>query len=75
MGHYDLHGNSYSTRQEALNAETAQCAEIDSYHIRKEMHQHEQQMQRSEQHLYELIQHLEQRIEQLEKITESLRPA
>jgi hypothetical protein len=30
MGHYDLYGNSYPTRREALNAETAQCAAIDA---------------------------------------------
>lgn len=30
MGNYDLYGNSYPTAREALNAELAQCAEIDA---------------------------------------------
>ena len=30
MGHYDLYGNSYRTATEAMNAEMAQCAEIDA---------------------------------------------
>lgn len=30
MGNFDLYGNSYPTAREALNAEMAQCAEIDA---------------------------------------------
>ena len=37
MGNYDLYGNHYKTAQEALNAEMAQCAEIDNRLLREEM--------------------------------------
>ena len=47
MGNYDLHGNSYKTRQEALNAEMAQCAEIDSRLNRQKIQQIEDQQRRA----------------------------
>ncbi len=74
MGNYDLYGNSYATRQEALNAEMAQCAEIDSRHTQREMRDMEQSSQRREYELHQHISMLEQRIELLEKITKHLLP-
>ncbi len=70
MGNFDLYGNSYKTATEAMNAEMAQCAEIDLRHMRDEI----KNMQRSYEHpdkemhdLWQYCQMLEQRIEQLEK--------
>jgi seryl-tRNA synthetase len=37
MGGYDLYGNYYSSSRDALNAETAQMAEIDASHARREI--------------------------------------
>lgn len=85
MGNYDLYGNNYATRQEALNAEMAQCASIEAAvayreikKLRSEMQQQQQQQLPDEPGYYDLLQYcqnLEKRIEELEKLTYSLRPA
>lgn len=74
MGNYDLYGNSYRTPLEAMNAEMAQCAEIDVMHTRREMEEAENNRQRSEYELCQHIDYLEQRIALLEKITAHLLP-
>lgn len=61
MGHYDLYGNSYPTALEAMNAEMAQCAEIDSQIAYEKI----SKIQQSENYLYEAIRNLEHQIELL----------
>lgn len=68
MGHYDLYGNSYSTAREALNAETAQCNEIDNYILRQQMEASQDNRQRENHELWQRISMLEDRITSLEQI-------
>lgn len=77
MGHYDLYGNSYRTRLEAENAETAQCAAIDANIAYREMEEMRQQIEYMQQptqqdeeinHLKNQILLLETRIAKLESI-------
>jgi hypothetical protein len=76
MGYHDLYGNSYATRREALNAETAQCAAIDADIAYREIEQLKLQMSYMQQptqldeelnRLHQRISHLEERLERLEK--------
>jgi hypothetical protein len=76
MGHYDLYGNSYGTRREALNAETAQMAAIDADIAYREMEDMKRQLSQLQQptpideelnRLHQRIAHLEERLEKLEK--------
>lgn len=76
MGGYDLYGNYYPKALDALNAEMAQCAEIDARIASQKVHQLERQMQqRSEpsdtdyqlHHLWTKIQELETRLKKYEK--------
>ncbi len=79
MRHYDLYGNSYGTAQEALNAEMAQCAEIDARIADEKIQRLEDEQMRQyeadQQREYERdqkIDYLMSRIEELEKRIEKL---
>lgn len=73
-GGYDLYGNYYPNANDALNAEMAQCNEIDNRLNRKKMDElerklHEQQRPSNEEeihYLWQKIQQLEERIALLE---------
>ena len=73
-GGYDLYGNYYPDVNDALNAEMAQCNEIDNRLNRKKMddlerklHKQQQQSNNEEIHyLWQKIQQLEERIAILE---------
>lgn len=73
-GGYDLYGNYYPNVNDALNAEMAQCNEIDNRLNRKKMDElerklHEQQRPSNEEeihYLWQKIQQLEERIALLE---------
>ena len=73
-GGYDLYGNYYPDVNDALNAEMAQCNEIDNRLNRKKMDDlerklYEQQQQSNEEeihYLWQKIQQLEERIAILE---------
>jgi len=63
MGGYDLYGNYYPREIDALNAEMAQCAQIDSQCMSREA-------ERQRDHEYDLmcrIHWLEERVERLEQ--------
>ena len=64
MRHYDLYGNSYKSSQEALNAEMAQCNEIDN-RINDE---YRQKMNRQQGYMKQHIKTLEKKIIDLEKL-------
>ena len=71
-GGYDLYGNYYPDVNDALNAEMAQCNEIDNRLNRKKMDDlerklHEQQQQQQQQSNEEEIHYLWQKIQQLEE--------
>ena len=68
MGHFDLYGNSYRTQQEALNAEAAQCAEIDAGIAAKTAEEAYHNQQQSEYWLNQRISYLEERIKLIEEI-------
>ena len=68
MGHYDLYGNSYRTAQEALNAELAQCAEIDASIAMRNSEETLKRQQQAEFSLLQRIDFLEQRVDYLEKL-------
>ena len=75
MVHYDLYGNSYRTSQEALNAEMAQCAEIDARIANEKLQQLEDEQLRQYEAEYEKdqkIEYLMSKIEELEKRIEKL---
>lgn len=80
-GGYDLHGRYYPNINDALNAEMAQCNEIDNRYNRKQIQDlerklHNQQQQAPNQEIDFLMgkcQELQQRIEQLEQLTFHLR--
>jgi len=63
MGGYDLYGNYYSRTQDALNAETAQCNQIDNEILKKETKDSIFKIER----LIAENKHLNDRIEELEK--------
>lgn len=77
MGHYDLYGNSYSSRTEALNAEMTQCNEIDNRLLRQEIDKlkyQQPQQQEPDFEIYHMQQHinsLEERIQKLERLLNS----
>ena len=67
---FDLYGNSYATRQEALNAETAQMAAIDADIAYREVQNMKRQMQQQTQHpnpFEDYLSQLETRIQSLEE--------
>jgi len=74
-GGYDLYGNYYPNANDALNAELAQCNEIDNRLNREKMDElerklHEQQRPSNEEEihwLWEKINQLEERISILER--------
>ena len=76
-GGYDLYGNYYPNVNDALNAEMAQCNEIDNRLNRKKMDElerklHEQQRPSNEEeihYLWEKINQLEERIAILEGLS------
>lgn len=74
MGYYDLYGQSYPTRREAINAETAQCAEIDVRIMQREIDEMRNQQYEPSQLEYDVndlrmkVGNLEQRIAELEKL-------
>lgn len=76
-GGYDLHGRYYPNREDAINAETTQCNEIDLAHMRRDMQRMERQQHPDQEYheLWQYCQSLEQRIAFLEEITKHLRPA
>ena len=55
MGGYDLYGNYYSREIDAMNAEMAQCADIDRHH-----------RQKKDQNIIIRLYALEQRVKHLE---------
>ena len=67
MGGYDLYGNYYPRTQDALNAESAQCAEISANCAEREI----REMEQSNAYYFDLlekrIQSLEHRVDMLEK--------
>lgn len=76
---YDLYGQYYASERDAINAELAQCAEIDARIANQKVADLERRMQYAQQprydggeqinHLWQKIQELEQRIAELEKPT------
>lgn len=61
-GGYDLHGNYYPNKEDAINAEMAQCAEIGARHDRQEVRQVQDNMQTISQYLADY----DRRIKELE---------
>lgn len=78
MGGYDLHGRYYAKTEDALNAEMAQCAEIDARIALSEVNKMKRNLNHESQRLrdYEVeqkidflmhkVEELENRIKQLE---------
>lgn len=68
---YDLYGTYYESARDAENAEMAQCAEIDTRHLRKEISQLQEQVNyetQQDQSVWLYIEMLEQRIKALEDL-------
>lgn len=81
MGYFDLYGNSYATRREALNAEEAQCAAIDADIANRKVRELEKKIDNMSHpnplefelsHIWSYINALEERIKYLESITKHL---
>ena len=69
-GGYDLYGNYYPNINDAMNAEMAQCNEIDNRINQRKIQELERQVQQpsyDEYVLWTKIEELEQRIQQLEE--------
>lgn len=73
---YDLYGNHYTSRRDALNAEMAQCAEIDARIANQKVHELEKKLynQNYDEKLHydlemlsQYCSHLEERIKSLEE--------
>ena len=74
-GGYDLHGKYYPNREDAINAEMAQCYEIDARYDRQEVKQVQSNMQTISQYLsdYDMrIIKLEKEVERLLKIVRGI---
>jgi len=71
-GGFDLNGRYYPNANDALNAEMAQCNEIDNWHNRKQQEKIQQEMHRNEQLYSQYIEELHWRVQALE---ERLHPA
>ena len=68
-GGYDLYGNYYPNLNDAMNAEMAQCNEIDNRYNQKKIKELEAKLQQphyDEWALWQKIEELELRIKQLE---------
>ncbi len=68
-GGFDLYGNYYPNELDAMNAEMAQCAEIDRGINEKRFRENKQRSQSVENDVYTMIQHiqyLEERVQKLE---------
>lgn len=73
---YDLYGNYYASDRDAMNAEMAQCAEIDNRIMSQKISEMERFLQIQQprdpdeqiHHLWETIKNLEKRIDALENI-------
>lgn len=68
-GGYDLYGNYYSNLNDAMNAEMAQCNEIDNRINQRKIKELESKLQQpsyDEWVLWQKIEELESRIKQLE---------
>jgi hypothetical protein len=64
---YDLYGQYYQSKREAINAELAQMAEIDNHYNRQRIQKLEQrEQQRENPEIWQYIQMLEDRITALE---------
>jgi hypothetical protein len=68
-GGYDLYGRYYSNANDALNAEMAQCNDIDNGLMRKELEQQSRTVHQQEAYTREL----ELRVSQLEDYIKSLK--
>lgn len=72
MGGFDLYGRYYPNVEDAINAETAQCNEIDNENNRREIKRLKEQVKPQTQYWNELmelrqyVQSLEDRISKLE---------
>ncbi len=67
---YDLYGNSYKTSQEALNAEMAQCAEIDNRIMRDKHEQQENNLHGLEETIHYMQGHINSLVERVNKLEE-----
>jgi len=64
MGGYDLYGNYYSSRRDALNAEDAQCAAIDARAAMEATNEYRkiiEELQIENAHLKERVEELEEK--------------
>ena len=66
MGGYDLYGNYYKNTQDAINAEMAQCAEIDRRHDRMDFERQEREVQDNMQVISQYLSNYDSRITELE---------
>lgn len=67
MGGYDLNGRYYSNAEDALNAEIAQCNEIDNRHNQKRLDGYQRDLQRNEQLYSQYIEDMDKRLWYLEQ--------
>lgn len=67
MGGYDLNGRYYPNAEDALNAEIAQCNEIDNRYNQQRLDNYQRDLQRNEQLYSQYIEDLERRLRYAEE--------
>lgn len=66
-GGYDLNGRYYSNADDAMNAEIAQCNEIDNRHNQRRLDHYQQDLQRNAELYSQYMEDMDRRLRYLEE--------